>query len=309
MAIKPALIVFASCQSAGEGSPLATGGMLAALGPQLAQAGVPAVVAMQGDLCMRTASELMPTLFTEPRRDGRIDRALAVARNHVRDASDAWMPALFTRLRSGRIWAARGAEFRPSRWVLVAGVGRPSIPPETVRVASAVGTALVRRGYGLIVGGWEGVDYVAAAAFAAVIKESRKPLSASLRQYVAIGREPQFRGADVVYTRQGVMEWIGCLKEACAAVLIGGADEDDGNDGTYETWGYGLQEQKPIFPFGRLRGGSARAYSEMLADFEAQPLPSVEREQFIRVLGGSFVDDASAARAVDELMEMIDRCE
>jgi hypothetical protein len=301
---KPALVVLASCASAGDDD-----GLLAGLGPALAQAGVPAVVAMRGDLSMATARALVPTLFAELQRDGRIDRALAAARGQVREARDAWAPALFTRLRDGRIWASAAANFRPSRWVVVAGVGRAHIPAAAVRVARAVGSALGRRGYGLIVGGWEGVDYVAAEAFAAEIAARRRPLSASLRQYVAIHREPHFRGGDVVYTRQGVTEWISGIREACAVVLIGGADEREGNDGTYETWGYGLQEQRPCFPFARLPGGSSRAYREMLADFDDPPLPGIDRAQFVRALGGPLDDDAGVARAVEELLAMIDRCE
>jgi hypothetical protein len=41
-------------------------------------------------------------------RDGRIDRALAVARGRVRGEPDWWMPALYSRLRDGRLWLAWG---------------------------------------------------------------------------------------------------------------------------------------------------------------------------------------------------------
>jgi CHAT domain/SIR2-like domain len=106
----PRLVVLASCQSAGLGGDARSddAGVLAALGPRLAEAGVPAVLAMQGDISMETVSRFMPTFFHELQRDGQIDRAMAAARGAVRDRHDWWVPALFMRLRSGRIWYESG---------------------------------------------------------------------------------------------------------------------------------------------------------------------------------------------------------
>ena len=101
---RPRLVVLASCQSAGKSA----GDALAALGPSLAEAGIPAVIAMQGNISMQTVAEFMPVFFEELQRDGQIDRALAVARGAVRHRPDFWMPALFMRLKSGRIWYVPG---------------------------------------------------------------------------------------------------------------------------------------------------------------------------------------------------------
>lgn len=101
---RPRLVVLASCQSAGSAAP----GAHAALGPRLAQAGIGAVVAMQGDLSMETAARFMPALFAELQKDGAIDRALAVAREAVLDRPDWWMPVLFMRLKTGRLWYTAG---------------------------------------------------------------------------------------------------------------------------------------------------------------------------------------------------------
>jgi hypothetical protein len=99
--VLPRLVILASCESAGSGE----GEALHALGPRLAEAGIPAVIAMQGKISMTTIARLMPTFFEELQRDGQVDRALAVARGNIRDEADSWMPALFTRLKSGRIWS------------------------------------------------------------------------------------------------------------------------------------------------------------------------------------------------------------
>ncbi len=99
----PSLVALASCQSAGSGSR----GALSALGPLLARAGVPAVLAMQERIGVETAQGFMEVFFTELRRDWQLDRAAAVARHKVRERDDAWVPVLFTRLASGRIGSAQ----------------------------------------------------------------------------------------------------------------------------------------------------------------------------------------------------------
>ncbi|HWQ83658.1 MAG TPA: CHAT domain-containing protein, partial [Anaerolineales bacterium] len=101
---RPRLVVLASCQSAGKNA----GDALQALAPRLAEAGIPAVIAMQGNISMETVADFMPAFFEELRRDGQIDRAITVARGKVRARADYWMPALFTRLKSGRIWYVPG---------------------------------------------------------------------------------------------------------------------------------------------------------------------------------------------------------
>ncbi len=101
----PRLVVLASCQSAGDATAKGPGGALTALGPLLADAGVPAVIAMQGKVSMETVEHFMPCFFKELRRDGQIDRAMAVARGvaraNVPKSDDWWMPVLFMRLKSG----------------------------------------------------------------------------------------------------------------------------------------------------------------------------------------------------------------
>jgi hypothetical protein len=102
----PRLVVLASCQSAGTGQETrdTEEGVLAALGPRLAEAGIPAVVAMQGNIRQSTWAEFMKAFFNELLRDGQIDRAMCEARLAVYRQPDHWMPVLFTRLATGRLW-------------------------------------------------------------------------------------------------------------------------------------------------------------------------------------------------------------
>ncbi len=101
---RPRLVMLVSCQSAGKGS----GDALAAIGPRMAEIGVPAVLAMQDNLSMATAEKFLPAFFDALQKDGQIDRAMGAARGLVRDRPDFWVPVLFMRLKSGRLWYTPG---------------------------------------------------------------------------------------------------------------------------------------------------------------------------------------------------------
>jgi hypothetical protein len=108
---RPRLAVLASCQSAGlSGTPdpaqasSADEGALAALGPRLAEAGIPAVIAMQDNVQMTTVRQFMPHFFKALLDHGRVDQAMAAARRLVEGQPDWWSPALYIRLRGGRLW-------------------------------------------------------------------------------------------------------------------------------------------------------------------------------------------------------------
>lgn len=108
MVAQPSMVVLASCQSAGNGTATMIGddGALAALGPRLMEAGVQAVVAMQGNVAQSSAQRFMPVLFEHLAEHGQIERAMAVARGAIRQQRDWWVPVLFMRLKSGALWDA-----------------------------------------------------------------------------------------------------------------------------------------------------------------------------------------------------------
>jgi len=136
---RPRLAALASCQSGGRGRVPAAArdpgesdeeersydrGALAALGPLLVQAGVPAVIAMQANVKMETSQRFMQTFFAELLRRGRIDQAAAPARSLARARPDWWAPVVYLRLRSGVLFPA--PDGRP--------LGRLPSEPETVYI-------------------------------------------------------------------------------------------------------------------------------------------------------------------------------
>jgi tetratricopeptide (TPR) repeat protein len=143
----PRVLVLASCESAGDGYA----DTLAALGPLLAQAGIPAVLAMQGSLSIATNERFAPVLFRELLRDGSIDQAVNAARMAVADRPDWWMPVQYTRLRNGMIWqdtpapvaATAQARVRQLRAPVADFVGRvPEIAALNAALTSDAGAAV-----------------------------------------------------------------------------------------------------------------------------------------------------------------------
>lgn len=137
---RPTLAVLSSCQSAGEGgiSTTADNGVLAGLGPRLAGAGIATVIAMQGNVAMETAQLFTKTFFAELRRDGMVDRAVAIARRSLKEQNhqDWWVPSLFSRLRTGRTyfraeftengdetWSALESSYQTGRFTPILGPG------------------------------------------------------------------------------------------------------------------------------------------------------------------------------------------
>jgi hypothetical protein len=106
---RPRLIVLAACKTGGDGVLQTDEAALTALGPRLAREGIPAVLAMQGEISVETADEFMQSFFRALKEEEEIDTAAAIARNQVRERHDWWRPVLYMRSRSGRMsWYSAG---------------------------------------------------------------------------------------------------------------------------------------------------------------------------------------------------------
>lgn len=103
VAHRPLLSVLVACESGSQDDA-----PLASVGPLLARAGIPAVIAMQATISMEAAAKLTARLLRELTRDGRIDRALAAARAGL--GNEWWVPVLWLRARDGRLWDGREAD-------------------------------------------------------------------------------------------------------------------------------------------------------------------------------------------------------
>ncbi|RRR68757.1 MAG: CHAT domain-containing protein [Candidatus Viridilinea halotolerans] len=110
----PRLAILLSCESANPEIP-------ASLARLLGEAGIPAIVAMQGAFAIATSRVFVPALLAALAQNRPIDQAVALARSQTLTAEchDWWMPALFSRIRDGRIWQEEPHALRSQlkRWL------------------------------------------------------------------------------------------------------------------------------------------------------------------------------------------------
>lgn len=103
----PLLVFLAACRS-GTRSPRAT---FAGLAPQIARAGIPAVVAMQDDVAITATHALSAAFYPQLLAHGRVDRALNEARSALLTAgyaAEVAAPVLLMRLRDGKMFEMGG---------------------------------------------------------------------------------------------------------------------------------------------------------------------------------------------------------
>jgi hypothetical protein len=114
----------------------------------------------------------------------------------------------------------------PWRWLNISGTGTHEIEPVQRWTAERLGREAARRHFGLITGGWPGVDHVAARGFAAELERiGGRVIDRYLLHIVEPGKKPDFRQGSVGVER----DWKGAMIQRSSAVILVG-----GLGGTYE---------------------------------------------------------------------------
>ncbi len=119
---RPRLIVLGSCESGGTTGIVSYGNYLGALAPSLVEAGVPAVLGMQGRISIEANRAFMTTFFREVMQDGRIERAVSVARQDLKtkNLTEWWIPVLYSGVHHGVLWFSSAGPDKFPRLGLVA---------------------------------------------------------------------------------------------------------------------------------------------------------------------------------------------
>jgi TIR domain len=138
----------------------------------------------------------------------------------------------------------------PRAWVLVAGTGSKwrklfkwrKLNDKLQQTCMVLGETLARSGYGLVTGGWPGVDELTARSFARELDRQGSPLEDRLIQVVVDDELPAFPAGNLVLVRRGEEEWTEPVKRSDAVVLIGGFG------GTRSTGEYALKFGRIVFP-------------------------------------------------------------
>lgn len=168
------------------------------------------------------------------------------------------------------------------KWILVVGSGGYSALSRDIETVSEVlGVALADSGYGLITGGWPGVDHITAEAFVRQLSASGKPPRDYLLQILPASKEPAYKFGRIEYTDSEEEAWGLPVTCASAIVVIGG------EGGARVTAEMGEKRRVPVFP---LPSTSTEAHPDaqilfdrMLASKHAQD----SAEDFRRLQGDS----------------------
>lgn len=155
-------------------------------------------------------------------------------------------------------------------WVLVAGTGYSRLSNKARRAAEALGTLLARSGYGLVTGGWLGVDEAVARSFADEQQRVHPGLNLEKRltHVVGRGKKPDYAG-DVVVVDNEDAEYDESIQRVNFVVLIGG------KGGTWEVALRAERAGRTVLPLADTGGDASRFHARLKSAWETSgKLPS-----------------------------------
>jgi nucleoside phosphorylase len=163
----------------------------------------------------------------------------------------------------------------PAKWILVAGTGLNDLPQAVVKSAEQVGRWLGFNRYGLVTGGWKGVDYVVARFFARTLRDAGLPIQNHLVHVVERGRAPEFREGRCVYVDDDRQVYERSVALADGVILIGGGEW------TRNIGQHSLAVRKPLYPLASTGGTAQNMHAEMLASWNSISWHPMSREEFL----------------------------
>lgn len=170
---------------------------------------------------------------------------------------------------------------RPDRWILVAGTGnRDRLPERMEEVCRELGRELAGAGFGLVTGGWPGVDRSVSMGFASSLETLGLPLENFLTQVVEQTWDPPFRAGRIIPVPPGEAEYIESVKRADAGILVGGVG------GTYRTGEYLRVSGKPVFPVPESGGDARKFFKRMAGKWYEGCIPNVTKAQYMGLDAG-----------------------
>jgi SLOG cluster4 family len=147
----------------------------------------------------------------------------------------------------------------PTRWIHVIGLAQYALPDNVLGVSRRIGRELARWGYGLLDGGFSGVDYVTAESFCNQLQLADTDPSQALLHIVGPRGTAQFKLGAVQQLAEADRTAV-MIRKADAIVAIGG----DGY--TLEHCRLAAAAGKPVFPIPGSGGDAANFYASLPGD-------------------------------------------
>ncbi len=145
------------------------------------------------------------------------------------------------------------------KWVWILGSAYDLSDIE-IKTAKAVGKFIAEQGYGLVTGGWPGVDYLAAEAYYDTLRSFTEITDIDTTDYlvhfIETGKKSDYNNGVMHYVSS--QEWARSVTaKSFAAISIGG------QGGTYELFQYARSNNFPFIPLPLTMGDSIRAYGDL----------------------------------------------
>lgn len=171
----------------------------------------------------------------------------------------------------------------PKKWIKVVGtgVGLP-LSEKLQKTSQSLGELLARNHYGLITGGWPGVDDTVSRAFARELEANSLPLENFLVQIMEETRIPEFPAGIIKYIsteqikQNKYIVFDKSIERADALILIGGR-------GSTRWAGFeGLRKNKAVFPLADTGSDAKDVYLSMIKEWPPEPnfFKDIDKETF-----------------------------
>jgi hypothetical protein len=157
------------------------------------------------------------------------------------------------------------ATIRPfnGKWILVAGTGDSSISLDERLVSEILGRRLAEEGFGLIGGGWQGVDAEVARSFAKSLMSTSQDVNERLVQLLEPTQHSAYDFGRPIYTESS--DWnLDAAQRADALVMIGG------KGGTFDAYERFRMTGKNIVPIAATGGDAHRAFDQLTSEGSPQ---------------------------------------
>jgi|HubBroStandDraft_1064217.scaffolds.fasta_scaffold14191_9 hypothetical protein len=167
---------------------------------------------------------------------------------------------------------------RPIRWIRVTGTGDTSrIEPAVENTARTIGECLADARFGLITGGWPGIDRIVANAFRARLQSSQVPVEDFLTQFCDIGRGNAFPEGRIIQVDTSQIGYTESALYSDACILLAGLG------GALQTALWMRHAGKPVLPLPET-GSDAKEFWYIINELWTDDLlPGVSRQEFQRL--------------------------
>lgn len=134
-------------------------------------------------------------------------------------------------------------QWMEKRWILVTGTGVGTILPKAVESAARqLGQMLARSNFGLVTGGWPGVDLIVAQEFVQTLASLRTDYGDALLQVIPENKKFLFPSGRIERLATEREAWGRTVRRSHAVIVIGG------KGGAYDTAQMGLGAGIPVIP-------------------------------------------------------------